>query len=319
MSNTSFATDLRSVALTNVNFDTIDIDPVELATKLAPFISQGSKIHYLTRDDLNIYTVKYDGASTVAAGDRIIAANGFHGLMRAGQNKFFDVLIYMAMNPRDRPEVTEISEAQLEPPVSYGDVARALFVQYFFVLTRGRASQATGTNLGTDLPKFLHTVLNCTESPKTYHDRISSFDMHKLGYEWVRHVPFNNIAREANSRFGLGVAGYRMLSPFKLLRPRTGLTPALTSAYNLAHSMAIAPATWDIHPATRSNAILQTYGPLNANLGNLMLEVFEEANLRDLVTRRVIFAMPTRDPSATQYQTWTGTYTPGAATNIFSP
>lgn len=313
----SFNTNVTGVDLSSVSFDTIEIDAQQLAIAIAPFIFQGSKVHFLTRSDLNISVVKYGASSTVPANERISIANGFEGLMRAGQNKFFDVLIYMAMNPADRLPPAEIDENQVTMPVTYGNIARAMFVQYFFVLTRGRVSQATGNVLGSDMPKFLHTVLNCREAPIFYHNLIASFDMHKLGYEWVKHVPFNNIAREAFSRFGLGVAGYRMLSPFKLLTPRVGLAANIQSAYNLAHSMAVANMTWSIHPATRDNAILTQYGPLNANLGNLMLEVFEQAQLTELVTRKVIYAMPVFDPSATQYRTWTGAYTPAANTHIF--
>jgi len=317
MAHVSFPTNLSAVDFTGVNFDTIEIDAQQLAASLAPFIIQGSKIHYLTRTDLNVYTVKYDTSSTVPNTERVTLAGGFSSLMKIGQNKFFDVLIFLAMDPGNRPQMQEIDEAHVEPPVSYGDIARAMFVQYFFILTRGRASQANSANLGSDMPKFLHTVLNCTETPLVYHDRLASFDLHKMGYEWVKHVPFQNIAREAYSRFGLGVAGYRMLSPFKLLRPRAGINQNLQDAYQVAYSMATNSASWDIHPATRNNAILQTYGPLNANLGNLMLEIFETAELQALVNRKVLFQMPVNDPSATQYRTWSGPYTPAGGSEIF--
>jgi hypothetical protein len=313
----NFVATLANAGLNAYKIDVIDFNARELATVLAPFINQGSRPHFLTRDDLKVYKVKYKTASTVPMADRIDENSDFNTFMKIGNNKFFDVLFYLSLDDADRPRLLEVAEGSTLPPATSGSICTALFVQYFFILTRGRVSGATTSAQGTDMPKFLKVVLNCTESPKDYMDLISSFDMHKMGYEWARHVPFGGMSREAVSRFGLGVAGYRMFAPFRMLQPRTGITPNLQRAVEIARQMATADASWDLHPATRTNAILQTYGPLNANLGNLMLEVFEQADLQQLVTTKALFQMPTDDPSARHYKTWNVDYTPNNTAKIF--
>lgn len=295
----------------------IDFSPQDLANVLSPFLNQGSKPSYLTRDDLNVYKIKYKTNSSVPAGDRIDETSNFSALMSIGNNKFFDVLFFLSLDPSERPTMTEIQEGSSDPPTQSGDICRALFVQYFFILTRGRVSSAATAAVGTDMPKFLKVVLNCSESPLHYMEVVASFDMHKIGYEWVRHVPFGSMAREAVSRFGLGVAGYRMFSPFKMLQPRTGLPANIMRAVEIARQMATANASWDLHPATRDNSILQTYGPLNANLGNLMLEAYDNTDLAALVATKALFQIPTEDPMARQYRNWNTDYTANTAANIF--
>lgn len=313
----TFVANFSSAGANNYKIDVIDFDAQELARTLAPFIGQGSKPSFLTRQDIVVYKIKYKNQSTVPAADRISETSDFSQLMSIGNNKFFDVLFWLSLPAADRPPMHEINEGSELPAVSSGDICKALFVQYFFILTRGRVSRATTSNQGADMPKFLKVVLGCNETPEDYMSMIATFDMHKMGYEWARHVPFGGISREAVSRFGLGVAGYRMFTPFKMLTVKPGVPPNLIRAVAVARQMANADASWDLHPATRSNAILQSYGPLNANLGNLMLEVFEVAELNQLVATRALFQLPTEDPMARNYRTWDVDYVPSAAARIF--
>lgn len=313
----NYAANFATAAANTYKISIIDFSAQDLANVLSPFLNQGSKPSYLTRDDLTVYKIKYRSNSSVPTSDRIDENSDFSTLMSIGNNKFFDVLFWLSLDPADRPPMTEIQEGSNDQPTQSGDICRALFVQYFFILTRGRVSNAATATVGTDMPKFLKVVLNCSESPLHYMEVVASFDMHKIGYEWVRYVPFGSMAREAVSRFGLGVAGYRMFSPFRMLQPRAGLPTNIMRAIDIARQMATASASWDLHPATRDNAILQTYGPLNANLGNLMLEAYDHGDLATLVTTKALFQIPTEDPMARQYRNWTVEYVPNVAANIF--
>jgi len=317
MAAVTYQANFDAAQVNNLRIDVISFSAEELANQLLPFIEQGSKISSLTRDDLNVYKVAYGKSSSISVDERIDEDSDIAALLSVGQNKFFDVLFWLSLPKDERPAMREITENQVAEAIPIGEICSALFVQYFFILTRGRVSEATTSNLGTDLPKFIHTVMNLRDSPKDYSDRLASFSLHKLGYEWVRYVPFGKISREAVSRFGLGVAGYRLLAPFRLLTPRRDLEQNLLDAVEVARSMATQPASWDIHPSTRHNDILNEYGPLNANLSNLMLEVFDHGDLRTLVEQKALFKFPVHDPTATNYRTWSDLYVTDGRARIF--
>lgn len=88
------------------------------------------------------------------------------------------------------------------------------------------------------------------------------------------------------NRLGLGVAGYRLVLIFNIVEPDLYTTksttkneycqsknpPYLDSAVEVIRSFKTAGYCWDFHPATRSPKIINTYGNINKNATNLMLE-----------------------------------------------
>jgi len=285
----------------------ITYSATDLAAKLERFVAHGSHRHTLAPSDLHV--VK-DG--TVRTPDPLT----FEFLIKQG-NRFFDALFYMGIDPAHRIPIQSVPTASLMPELTAQQISSALFFQYFMLLTRGSTSESGSATVGADVPKFLHTVLALNEKPEVYARRLATFNLEKIDPGWVKAMPFANISREAISRFGLGVAGYRIMAPFRLLRPKATLDPALNSAFAFAVSLATSDASWAVHPATRDPNILTRYGPINANMGNLALEAFEMAEIDELVAQRQLYARPKHDPIATQYKTWTGVFRVSPADRIF--
>lgn len=142
------------------------------------------------------------------------------------------------------------------------------------------------------------------EEQHIYVERICSFEPQKFDPAWARFVSFGGFGQEVLSRFGLGVAGYRLFGPFGLYEPKVGLSPALSDAYSFARSLATAPASWDIHPLTRDPNVLAKRGNLNKNLGNLILDVFTEEQIDEMVKTKILYAKPEREPAHRQYLLW---------------
>jgi len=273
---------------------TLNIPSAALAAALLPYVTLGSQRHRIDSSDLQI---------NVPTGTANPSDRTFVEYMSWG-NCFFDVLLYMSLAIADRPAPDEEDPADLGDPFTANEICIALFYQYFFIMTRGAMSGASTNVVGRDVPKFLYTVMGFTEVPNYYIARLMTFAPEKLDPRWVRHVPFNGLAQEYISRAGLGVAGYRMIAPFKHYRPMPGIAANLLQAYEVARSMATQPASWDIHSATRSPAFLNTYGPINKNAGNLMLAVFTPAQIAEMVSNRMIYATPVFDAQFRQFESW---------------
>lgn len=287
---------------------TVKIDPLELAKLLAPYVAHGSKLRSLDKEEI----VVRRNPKLVAPQDVTIP-----WLMEMG-NPFFNCLFWVNMSEDERVPLKGWKKGQKPKAITAQQVCEALFYQYFMIVTRSSTSDAEGKVIGRDVPNFLAGVLGLKNAPKYYAELLATFDLGKLDPAWARYIPQPDLSQEARSRLSLGVAGYRMLGPFKLLRPVKGLRPAMVAAYEFAAGMAYQDPMWSIHPATRDAGILSTYGPLNSNLGNLMLEVFSYAELSSLVSSKALYKIPTFDATARNYENWRGKVQVKAGDFVFS-
>lgn len=300
-----------------IDFGDIRVDPEELAEIFQRYIEYGSRRFNLAISDVEVYAnlpFDYDGKETVKVqifGD-LTCATTLTGLLASG-TKFLDAIVWLglAANKRSKPEVHNAprnwNKTSAYTYTKYNDhpkIARCMFFYFFYVLTRARAPTADETDSTQPIPNFLKSVLSYQESPSDVAQYLASFDLNLMNHQWVKSIKMQSLSEEALNRFGLGVAGYRMAAPFKLYNPEMTNIESLSNAIAVAQSLAKSSASWNIHPATRDPNILQKYGNLNKNLGNLMLEVFTTAQLEEMVRAKIIFAVPKKEANHTNYKTW---------------
>jgi len=284
------------------------IDQRSAAALLDQFVKIGSNIVGVSLNDLNTTLVKEPTGKPEPSLVDYVMAGG----------KLIDIMIWISMGrPTDNsPEVaTARSE---EPEVSMLAIAKAVFYCYFFLLTQARYPPATTAGQQPpNVPNFLRSIMGMGADPRSYVNMIFGFEPEKFGGGWIRHISFTGFGDEAINRFGLGVAGYRMFSPFKLLRVREDAPDYAKTAATLARQIAIAPPSWTVHPVTRDPAILNALGNLNKNLTNLMLECFSTEDLNRLAASKILYAPPVRIDGVENYKSWGASYTLSPNDNIF--
>jgi len=278
----------------NLNFTQLTLDLNSIARQLQIFITNGSKRHSISVQDITIVKNNAVVTPTVVTLEFLIGQG----------NALFDSLIYLGLPAGNRPRINEAPPDRVIQAKSPDMLGRALFFQFFMILTRGSISRATGTTVGSEVPAFLVNILNMREAPRVYADRLATFDLGLLDPGWVRYIEFGPLGVECRNRLGLGVAGYRWFNPFKLLPRPEPMTDAQAIAYDVVLSFIRAPLSWDVHPATRDPNILATYGPLNANLQNFALDIFTDEQLNTLRDQRKIYGLPRRDIGITNYRSW---------------
>lgn len=276
------------------DFRVIDIDPAAVAQCLQAYVDRGSRLTGVSLDDIQL------GVTRVPQNIRTATLTD---LLAVGM-KLFDAIVWLtAGSPTSHPLVADPNMTDNQIP-SMMSVARSVFYTYFFLLTQARYPASRQT---TDIPKtpnFLSVVMGMDEPQHAYIDRICSFNPTQFDPRWVQSVQFAGLGQESLSRFGLGVAGYRMFGPFKLITPSQPVPQNLQNAMAFARNIAVSAASWQIHPLTRSPNILQARGNLNKNLGNLILDVFTDAEIDMMVQARILFKKPEREPAYTNYQEW---------------
>jgi hypothetical protein len=285
---------IMAIPLGQIDFNTIEPEYGQLALAVQNFLSYGSKRGHVLIEELVIVS-DVDPLPT-----RFVSVSEAlkHG------TKFFDACLYFTIPDERKPPIRILTDQNKPASREYGHIGEAIFVIYFYLLTRARVPARTGLDADHPIPRFLTNVLSLTQTMAHYLTLVAGFDIAKMDHKWIKEINMNDLGDEFRNRAGLGVAGYRMFGPFKSYTPMQGIAANLVSAVNVARQIATAPPDWDIHPLTRNPIILSNLGNLNKNLGNLILEVFTEAQITQMIDAKMIFQKPRVEPTHRQYRTW---------------
>lgn len=278
------------------DFKVVDIDANEVAKALQGYLERGSRLTGVAIEDISTAV-----SSQPSGGNKATLTQ----LLEVGM-KLFDAIVWItAGRPAAKPLQVDPTFTKDQIP-SLHEVARATFYVYFFLLTQARYPAGSGIAEKPRVPNFLKQILGMDKDQTHYVDLLCSFTPQKFDPAWVKYVNFRGFGQEALSRFGLGVAGYRYFGPFKMYQVKSGLPDNLSNAVAFATTIATKPPTWEIHPSTRNPEILTRRGNLNKNLGNLILEVFTDEQIDEMVKSRILFARPVHEPTCKNYQQWAG-------------
>lgn len=276
------------------DFGIIHIDPVETAKAFQTYLDTASRLTGVSLDDIST-------AVSIMPSD--INKVTLVDLLSAGM-KLFDAVVWLtAGKPKSHPLI-EDPALKKEDISSLHDIARSVFYCYFMLVTQARYPVSKNARDKPTIPNFLKTIMGMDKEQHVYVEMICTFEPQKFDPAWARHVKFNNFGQEVLSRFGLGVAGYRSFGPFLLYETKKGLPDNLKEAVHFARTVAASPATWGVHPLTRDPNILKSRGNLNKNLGNLVLDSFDDAVIDEMVRAKVLYKKPEREPSHRNYLSW---------------
>jgi len=273
------------------------IDTESVAKAFQQYLETGSK---LTGVDLN------DISTAVAQMPSNPGTVTLSELISLGM-RLFDAVVWLTANrPNSHPLTLDPAMTKDTIPSTH-EIARATFYCYFMLLVQARYPAGLRNPEKPRIPKFLTTIMGMDRDQSHYVSAICTFEPSKFDPKWARFITFNGFGQESLSRFGLGVAGYRMFGPFKLYEPKPGYDTSLAPAIEFAKAVATSRASWDIHPLTRAPSVLTKRGNLNKNLGNLMLDVFSDEQLNEMAAAKIIFKVPTREANHREYKQWQST------------
>lgn len=275
-------------------FNTIDIDAQEVSKALQKYLERGSKLTGVSIDDVSTAVLELPADPKKATLAELVSKG----------MKLFDAIVWItAGRPASRPLQVDPTMTKASIP-SMHEIARSVFYVYFFLLTQARYPAGSRNTEKPRVPNFLKVLMGMDEDQNVYVDRICSFEPQKFDPAWAKAVSFSKFGQESLSRFGLGVAGYRLFGPFKSYEVKPDLPENIQKAVRFAQAVASSPATWSIHPLTRAPEVLTKRGNLNKNLGNLILDVFTDEQIDEMVTSKLIYAKPVREPTCRNYMQW---------------
>lgn len=276
-------------------FGIIHITPEETAKAFQVYLDTASKLTGVSLDDISVSVID------IPADPKNV---NLAGLIGKGM-KLFDAVVWLhAGRPVNKPLVKDVT-MKVESIPSMHEIARSVFYCYFMLLTQARYPAPASASEKPRIPNFLRTIMGMEKDQSYYIEMICSFAPQKFDPAWVKFIDFSGFGQEVLSRFGLGVAGYRMFGPFGLYAPRSDMPLTLQPAFAFARKLATSAASWSIHPLTRAPSVLTIRGNLNKNLGNLILDSFTEEQINEMVEAKILFKKPIREVAHRNYLQWT--------------
>lgn len=292
MSNTNF-TSIGRLSITGL----VTVTDGYIVAALRELLVQGSQKGAISMTELILEVDDLTNMPTPVTVEWLVrhGVRFFHAVMYCGtEDKGIRV-------PEIGNNVTPIADRSMSV------LAQDIFYLGFFLMTQARPPMVQGEEDNLMIPRFLSTVMGFTRQPPTVVNNLGGELLGRMNHTWIRLIDWRELSGISNNRFGLGVAGYRMLSVFKAYVPRSDISPALRNAADFANYLATSPPNWEIHPITRSAALLNATGALNENLGNLILECFTEEDVAEMVNSKYLFARPAYKAKSTNYRTWSMT------------
>lgn len=287
-----FTADVRTTGVPD--FGLIHIDPQQTALAFQTYLDTASKLTGVSLDNINRSVI------TQPADVRNVT---LVDLLKIGM-KLFDAIVWLtAGRPASHPLEIDPGMKKDDIPTMH-DIARSVFYCYFFLIVQARYPAAPGIDNPPKVPNFLVTIMGMNKPQGHYVETICSFEPEKFDPAWAKEVSFRNFGRETLSRFGLGVAGYRLFTPFGVYDHKQGISQNLINAFTFARTVARSDNTWSLHPLTRDPNVLTVRGNLNKNLGNLILEVFTDEQIDEMVRSKMLYARPQHEPTQKNYMTW---------------
>jgi len=290
-----------SLPLGNLDFKIITLDHHHLAEALSAFVLNGDGGDKISVDDLTIVKREANGPTSF---DNVADAltNG---------TRLFDALAYFSLPANRRPAVVheELGEDEADP--SLLEIGRSVYYCLMFILLRGHAPTKQNTAADEPTPQFLTRVMNMTEDPGVYHKNIASFDLNSISHQWVKYVTINGLSQKTQNRLALGMAGYRIPAALTIYPVRDDAVDEARTAAEAVRRFVARGVVWDCHSVTRTGAFLDAVKNFNGNCANLILEVFDNAQIDRLVELRILFERPIYNPRFENWRSWTDdTFTP---------
>ncbi|RKF61659.1 hypothetical protein GcM3_154016 [Golovinomyces cichoracearum] len=190
------------------DFGIVDIDPIVAGDLLTAYCHRGSKLIGVDIGSINCTVTALPTPNKTVDIPRCLA----HGM------KFFDAIVWTSATPAVRPKLVLAPNTTDVEILTNAEISKAIFYIYFSLLTQAKYPTQLGEN--QLIPAFLRTTLGLTVLPATYVRKVCTFIVNLFDPTWIRSVRFRGFGQKTLSRFGLGVAGYKLFAPFALLNPK---------------------------------------------------------------------------------------------------
>lgn len=213
----------------------------------------------------------------------------------------FDWLVYLNLSDEEKAKVnwTVDSSRKLydETQISYS----VLFI-YFMIMTRNKPFPEKNEPFPLFLGKFMKVAMTLDDIK----DCLSNNNLNMFTHSWVRRIKISNLIDPIKNRLRQGIAGMRIFSVIADNEPDKELDANLQNLVDRIRNLVHNGPYWEMHTLFQSAKLASM--SINANLNNLLLEIYSREKLESLVKSRMLFKMPQFNARALSYKLWSSEF-----------
>lgn len=262
----------------NPTFDQLTIDQNQVSEVLQRFLNYSSKRLRVSATDLIILEptpVKDDKQYTYVQ------------LVKAG-NKLIDIMYFLAIGNKKNFQFTKWDYDGEPPVIKETDTAEAVFVLWFYLMSRGAAPTEEDEKKGVPTPRFVTEVMHLKKKPYEYMKILASFDLNQMDATWIKGINLNKLGDETRQRMGLGVAGHRYLDVFKQFLPSKILTDIDQKSYDVLKQVSANGPYWTLHSSFKEPTLIRKFNSLNQVLLRLIMRIYDDDLIATLKKNKII-------------------------------
>lgn len=209
----------------------------------------------------------------------------------------FDAIIYLSLSSNEKELVRwEVDENR--PSYDEGQITFSCLFIYFMLMTRNKAFPDRSETIPNFLMKFMHKPMNIDEIKRC----LSENNLNMFNHLWIKGVEIKKLSSAIKNRFKQGIAGMRLFSAIHDNEPDLVVDSNTRVLLDRINELVESGPYWEMHTMFQTNYLSSQ--AINANLNNLLLEIYSDGKLKELVNNRSIFKYPVYSARALQYKTW---------------
>lgn len=213
----------------------------------------------------------------------------------------FDWLVFLNLSDEEKAKIvwTVDSSRRLydETQISYS----ILFI-YFMIMTRNKPYPERNEQF----PLFLGKFMKVTMTLDDIKDCLSNNNLNMFTHSWVRNVKLAKLIDPIKNRLRQGIAGMRIFTLIANNEPDKDIDAHLQNLVDRIRILVHNGPYWEMHTLFQTAKLASM--SVNANLNNLLLELYSNEKLETLVKSRMLFKLPQYNPRALSYKVWSSEF-----------
>jgi hypothetical protein len=213
----------------------------------------------------------------------------------------FDFIIYQNLSEEDKKKIKWVIDSKrkiyTETEISFS----TLFI-YFMLITRNKVFPEKHENIPSFLLRFMITPMTVDDVKEC----LSNNNLSLFSHVWIKDIKISKLTDSLKNRIKQGIAGMRLFTVISENEPDKNINSNLSQLVDNIKFLINRGPYWEMHTLFQTSFLNSQ--SINANLNNLLIDLYSFDKLEQLVLNKSIFKMPKFNPRAIQYLQWSDNF-----------
>lgn len=224
----------------------------------------------------------------------------------------YDLMIYLQLSDEEKELVTWVHDNKLR--FTESQLMSSLFIDYFMIYCRNKHLP----DPNEDYPNFITTAFGkAILKREEVQNILTSNDLNKMDKTWIKELEMKNFPDVVKSRLIKSISGCRLFNVICKFEPDIPNWDKDDQSKLLVESIRELVSRgpyWEFHSEFQPLSLKSI--PINANISNLLLDIYTPGALSHIKEIGALYSMPKRSKHAQEYRKWSKEFFNQYATRI---